>query len=132
VVARRPAETPNVNVLLVETGGTDDLANVMETYQWPTNLGSERDWPSKPSPTNISMEVVLSLGAIHTPKVLMQSGIGDETELKRFGHPMSRAVWSDQSVNSRLEQCSRSFAVLSPPGRLILTIDSGLRDGHNI
>jgi choline dehydrogenase len=31
------------------------------------------------------LEVVLSLGAINTPKVLMQSGIGDETELQRFG-----------------------------------------------
>ena len=30
-------------------------------------------------------EVVLSLGAIHTPKLLMQSGIGDEVELKAFG-----------------------------------------------
>jgi len=30
-------------------------------------------------------EVVLSLGAIHTPKVLMQSGIGDEAELRRVG-----------------------------------------------
>jgi len=30
-------------------------------------------------------EVVLSLGAIHTPKVLMQSGVGDEEELGRFG-----------------------------------------------
>jgi choline dehydrogenase-like flavoprotein len=30
-------------------------------------------------------EVVLSLGAIHTPKVLMQSGIGDEGELRRVG-----------------------------------------------
>jgi choline dehydrogenase-like flavoprotein len=28
-------------------------------------------------------EVVLSLGAIHTPKVLMQSGVGDEDELRR-------------------------------------------------
>src|SRR5262245_38239440 len=29
-------------------------------------------------------EVILSLGAIHTPKVLMQSGIGDQAELRRF------------------------------------------------
>jgi choline dehydrogenase len=35
-----------------------------------------------------AVEVVLSLGAIHTPKVLMQSGIGDEAELRRFGIPV--------------------------------------------
>src|SRR5262249_48629149 len=28
---------------------------------------------------------ILSLGAMHTPKVLMQSGIGDQAELRRFG-----------------------------------------------
>ena len=33
-------------------------------------------------------EVVLSLGAIQTPKVLMQSGIGDRAELGRFGIPV--------------------------------------------
>jgi choline dehydrogenase len=33
-------------------------------------------------------EVVLSLGAIHTPKVLMQSGIGDQSELRRHGVPV--------------------------------------------
>lgn len=33
-------------------------------------------------------EVVLSLGAIHTPKVLMQSGIGDEADLRRLGIPV--------------------------------------------
>jgi choline dehydrogenase len=33
-------------------------------------------------------EVVLSLGAIHTPKVLMQSGIGDQAELQRHGIPV--------------------------------------------
>lgn len=35
-----------------------------------------------------SMEVILSLGAMHTPKVLMYSGIGDEAELGRFGLPV--------------------------------------------
>jgi choline dehydrogenase len=33
-------------------------------------------------------EVILSLGAINTPKVLMQSGIGDQAELRRFGIPV--------------------------------------------
>ncbi|MBU8813132.1 GMC family oxidoreductase N-terminal domain-containing protein [Mycolicibacterium goodii] len=33
-------------------------------------------------------EVILSLGAINTPKVLMQSGIGDEKQLWYFGIPV--------------------------------------------
>jgi choline dehydrogenase len=35
-------------------------------------------------------EVILSLGAIHTPKVLLHSGIGDESELRRVGIPRTR------------------------------------------
>jgi choline dehydrogenase len=30
-------------------------------------------------------EIVLSLGAINTPKLLMQSGVGDESELSHAG-----------------------------------------------
>ena len=33
-------------------------------------------------------EIVLSLGAINTPKLLMQSGIGDEQDLRRAGVPL--------------------------------------------
>ncbi|HEY4045511.1 MAG TPA: GMC family oxidoreductase, partial [Acidobacteriaceae bacterium] len=35
-----------------------------------------------------ALEVVLSLGAINTPKVLMQSGIGNQAELQRLGIPL--------------------------------------------
>ncbi|GAB2893853.1 GMC family oxidoreductase [Paraburkholderia jirisanensis] len=35
-----------------------------------------------------SHEVVLSLGAIHTPKVLMQSGVGDQAALREFSIPV--------------------------------------------
>src|SRR5262249_20307406 len=62
-----------------------------------------------------SREVVLALGAIHTPKVLMQSGVGDAEELRRFGievaehlpgvgrnlqdHPLLPAcLWEDQKA----------------------------------
>jgi choline dehydrogenase len=34
------------------------------------------------------LEVVLSLGAVHTPKVLMQSGVGDRADLERLGLPV--------------------------------------------
>jgi choline dehydrogenase len=37
-------------------------------------------------------EVILSLGAIHTPKLLMQSGIGDEAELKRSHLPVLQVL----------------------------------------
>ena len=36
----------------------------------------------------VRLEVVLSLGAINTPRLLMQSGIGDEAELGRLGIPV--------------------------------------------
>jgi choline dehydrogenase len=37
-------------------------------------------------------EIVLSLGAIHTPKVLMQSGIDDEKDLHKFQIPVVKAL----------------------------------------
>ena len=40
--------------------------------------------------SNGKFEVVLSQGAIQTPKLLMQSGIGDQDELQTFRH--SRAA----------------------------------------
>jgi len=39
VVARRPAENPEVSVLLIEAGGEDNVPNVNEPGQWFLNLG---------------------------------------------------------------------------------------------
>src|ERR1700741_1607922 len=43
-VARQLAENPNVTVLLLEAGGTDDVQSVIEAGQCVLTLGSERDW----------------------------------------------------------------------------------------
>src|SRR5260370_8686985 len=50
--------------------------------------GVECIYNGKTHRISAGLEVVLSVGSIHTPKVLMQSGIGDQAELKRFGIPL--------------------------------------------
>jgi choline dehydrogenase len=78
-------------------------------------------------------EVVLSLGAIHTPKVLMQSGIGDQAELQRFGipvvqhlpgvgqnlqdHPRFSYVWEyQQPLSPRNNGSEATYCWKSDPG----------------
>ena len=50
--------------------------------------GVEIAYDGKSHRIGAGLEVVLSLGAIHSPKILMQSGIGDRAELQRFGIPV--------------------------------------------
>jgi choline dehydrogenase len=50
--------------------------------------GVEITYDGKTRHIGVGFEVVLSLGAIQTPKLLMQSGIGDQAELQRFGIPL--------------------------------------------
>jgi choline dehydrogenase len=66
VVARRLAENPDVSVLLLEAGGTDDVPNVMEAIQWSTNLGSERDWGfvDRPNPRLNGRSIPLNMGKV--------------------------------------------------------------------
>src|ERR1700751_5827406 len=50
--------------------------------------GVEITYDGKMHRIEAGIEVILSLGAIQTPKVLMQSGIGDQVELQRLGIPV--------------------------------------------
>jgi choline dehydrogenase len=44
VVAGQLARNPDVDVLLLEAGGSDDVPGVLIADQWATNLGSDREW----------------------------------------------------------------------------------------
>jgi len=57
------------------------------TLNGDTVTGVEFEWEGKVRSIIASSEVVLSAGAIQTPKILMLSGIGDRAELARFGIP---------------------------------------------
>src|SRR5258708_9817760 len=50
--------------------------------------GVEIAYNGKVQRIHAGLEVVLSQGAMNTPKVLMLSGIGDQTELQRLGIPV--------------------------------------------
>ena len=58
------------------------------TFEGNRVSGVEISYHSEIRSIGAGLEVVLSLGAINTPKVLMQSGVGGEAELGRFGIPV--------------------------------------------
>ena len=55
-------------------------------------IGVEFQYGGKTLRAKATREVILSLGAIHTPKLLMQSGIGEEAELKRANVAVRQAL----------------------------------------
>lgn len=66
VVARRLAENPDVSILLLEAGGSDNVSAVSDAASWPTNLGSERDWGfrTRPSPYLNGRSLLWSMGKV--------------------------------------------------------------------
>jgi choline dehydrogenase len=78
-------DQPNITVL---TGAM--VARIQFAGKRAT--GIEFVYEGKTICAQATREVILSLGAINTPKLLMQSGLGDEKELKRLGIPVLHAL----------------------------------------
>src|SRR5260221_13869688 len=66
VVASRLAENPDVSVLLLEAGGSDDVPSVVESVPWALNLGSERDWGfvAQPNPNLNGRSIPMNMGKV--------------------------------------------------------------------
>ena len=66
VIARRLAENPDVSVLLLEAGGSDEVPSVTEAARWVENLGTERDWNfvGQPNPHLKGRSMPLSMGKV--------------------------------------------------------------------
>jgi choline dehydrogenase len=103
VVARRLAENPEVNVLLLEAGGDDDLPPVMEANQWPLNLGSERDWSfqAQPNPHINGRSIPLSMGKVlggGSSINVMAWARGHKTDWDFFASEAGDPAWNYESV----------------------------------
>jgi choline dehydrogenase len=103
VVARRLAENPDVTVLLLEAGGSDDVPSVMEAGQWPLNLGSDRDWAFQAQPNphlngrSIPMNMGKVLGGGSSINVMVWSR-GHKNDWDYFASEAGDPAWSYESV----------------------------------
>jgi choline dehydrogenase len=102
-VARRLAEDPAVNVLLLEAGGSDDCPSVLEAGLWPTNLGSERDWAfrAEPNPHLNGRVLPMSMGKVlggGSSINVMVWARGHRTDWDYFAAEAGDTGWSYESV----------------------------------
>ena len=95
------------------------------TFEGNLTTGVEISYEGSTRRIRAGREVILSLGAIHTPKVLLQSGVGDQAELRRLGIPVVQDLpgvgqgFQDQPAFSCLWDCSESLPTKLLPGAVI-------------
>jgi choline dehydrogenase len=103
VVARRLAENPEISVLLLEAGGSDDVPSVREPDQWMLNLGSERDWnfPSEPNPRINGRTIPVNMGKVlgggSSINVMVWSR-GHKNDWDFFAAEAGDAAWGYEAV----------------------------------
>lgn len=103
VVAARLSENPQVNVLLIEAGGKDDVPEVMNPAQWPENLGSERDWAfsAQPNPHLNGRVIPLNMGKVlgggSSINVLVWAR-GHKNDWEHFAEVSGDPAWGYESV----------------------------------
>lgn len=103
VVARRLAENPGCDVLLIEAGGSDEAESVLDPGQWPTNLGTGRDWgfQAQPNPhldgRALSMSMGKGLGGGSSINVMVWAR-GHRSDWDHFAAVSGDEGWSYSSV----------------------------------
>jgi choline dehydrogenase len=103
VVARRLAENPDVNVLLLEAGGDDDVPSITEANRWFENLGTERDWnfAAQPNPFLHGRSLALNMGKVlggGSSVNVMNWARGHKHDWDLFAAESGNTEWNYESV----------------------------------
>lgn len=103
VVARRLAENADVQVLLIEAGGSDEAETVLDPAQWPANLGTSRDWGFRAEPNPhlngraLSMSMGKGLGGGSSINVMVWAR-GHRSDWDDFASEADDPGWSYERV----------------------------------
>jgi choline dehydrogenase len=103
VVAARLAENPDVHVLLVEAGGSDDVEAVLDPGLWPTNLASGRVWDFQATPNphlsgrSLAMPMGKVLGGGSSVNVTLWAR-GHRSDWDHFASEAGDDAWGYDSV----------------------------------
>lgn len=122
VIAARLAENPDVEVLLLEAGGSDDVPSVTEASQWPLNLGSERDWGfvSEPDPRLHGRSIGFSMGKVlggGSSINVMLWARGHRSDWNHFAAESGEPAWGYESVLDLYRQIEDWHGVGEPNHR---------------
>ena len=103
VVARRLAENPDVSVLLLEAGGSDEVPSVTEAARWFENLGTERDWKfvAQPNPHLKGRSIPLNMGKVlggGSSINVMAWARGHKNDWDFFASESGDPTWNYESV----------------------------------
>jgi len=103
VVAGRLAENPEVRVLLIEAGGSDELPEVLEPGHWPANLGTDRDWgfTGAPNPHVNNRQIPLNMGRVlggGSSINVMLWARGHKNDWEDFAEESGNPAWGYESV----------------------------------
>lgn len=102
-LAGRLAENPDVSVLLIEAGGSDDVPDVLVPGRWPLNLGSDRDWQfsAQPNPHLNGRSIPLNMGKVlggSSSINVMVWARGHASDWEQFAQAADDEAWGYRSV----------------------------------
>src|SRR5258706_11821047 len=122
VVARRLAENADVNVLLLEAGGSDDVASIKDASAWPSLRGGEHGWAfrAKPNPRLKGRAIPMAMGKVlggGSSINVMAWSRGHKKDWDHFAAEAGDDGWNYQSVLQIYRRIEDWQGVLGPTRR---------------
>src|SRR5262245_6715177 len=117
VVARRLAENPDASVLLLEAGGSDDVASIMDPRSWPLLRRSEQNWlfRAAPNPALNGRAIPMAMGKVlggGSSINVMAWSHGHRNDWEHFAAEAGDKAWNYRSA---LRLCRRIESWRGPP-----------------